>query len=94
MLRWQKLPDFQIAYFGSMPDGSFPAITRAQLGTKGTISTLPMQRWKPPSRASHKMLAPDILFESLPLRGAQIQDIRARLPTLELEVAMARSERS
>jgi hypothetical protein len=92
LLRWQKLPEFQVAYREARRAAFGQAVARLQQGTSAAATTLLKTMIDPSTPASVKVRAAEAIFNHA-AKAIEIEDIEARVSELERGAELARSER-
>jgi hypothetical protein len=82
LLRWMKLPEFQIAYRAARREAFSQAIARLQQGTSAAATTLLKLLIEPNTPASVRARVADSIFNHA-AKAIEIEDIEARLTELE-----------
>jgi hypothetical protein len=92
LLRWQKLPEFQVAYREARRAAFGQAVARLQQGTSAAATTLLKTMIDPSTPASVKVRAAEAIFNHA-AKAIEIEDIEARVSELERGAELARPER-
>jgi hypothetical protein len=82
LLRWMKLPEFQIAYRAARREAFSQAIARLQQGTSAAATTLLKLLIESNTPASVRARVADSIFNHA-AKAIEIEDIEARLTELE-----------
>jgi transposase-like protein len=82
LLKWQKLPEFEIAYRDARKAAYRQAVARLQQGTSAAATTLLKTLIDPATPASVKVRAAEAIFNHA-AKAIEIEDIDARLKELE-----------
>ena len=82
LLRWMKLPDFQVAYREARRLAFSQSIARLQQGSSAAVSTLLKVMIDPSTPASTKVRAADSVLGHA-AKAIEIEDIEARVAELE-----------
>jgi hypothetical protein len=85
LMRWQKLPEFQVLYREGRRAVYSQAVARLQQGTSAAAATLLKTMIDPATPASVKIRAAEAIFNHA-AKAIEIQDIDARLTALEASV--------
>jgi hypothetical protein len=89
LMRWQKLPEFQIAFREARRAAFGQAVARLQQGTSAAATTLLKTMIDPNTPASVRVRAAEAIFNHS-AKAIEIEDIEARVAALE--AAAARSD--
>ena len=90
LLRWQKLPEFQVAYREARRAAFGQAVARLQQGTSAAATTLLKTMIDPSTPASVKVRAAEAIFNHA-AKAIEIEDIEARVSELERAAELAKS---
>jgi hypothetical protein len=82
LLRWQKVPEFQMAYREARRAAFGQAIARLQQGTSAAATTLLKLLIEPGTPASVRARVADSIFNHA-AKAIEIEDIEARVAELE-----------
>lgn len=82
LLKWQKLPEFEVAYREARRAAYKQAVARLQQGTSAAATTLLKTLIDPATPASVKVRAAEAIFNHA-AKAIEIEDIDARLAVLE-----------
>jgi hypothetical protein len=82
LMRWQKLPEFQVLFREGRRAVYNQAVARLQQGTSAAAATLLKTMIDPNTPASVKIRAAEAIFNHA-AKAMEIQDIEARLSALE-----------
>ena len=82
LLRWLKVPEFQVAYRQARRAASGQAVARLQQGTSAAATTLLKTMIDPGTPASVKVRAAEAIFNHA-AKAIEIEDIEARVSELE-----------
>ena len=82
LLRWLKVPEFQLAYREARRAAFGQAVARLQQGTSAAATTLLKTLIDPATPASVKVRAAEAIF-SHAAKAIEIEDIEARVAQLE-----------
>ena len=82
LMRWQKLPEFQVLYREGRRTVYAQAVARLQQGTSAAAATLLKTMIDPATPASVKIRAAEVIFNHAE-KAIEIQDIEARVAALE-----------
>ena len=83
LLRWMKLPEFQVAYREARRDAFGQSISRLQQATSAAVTTLLKVMVDPDSPASAKVRAADSVLDHA-AKAIEIEDLEARIAALEI----------
>jgi transposase-like protein len=83
LLRWMKLPEFQVAYREARRDAFSQSIARLQQATSAAVTTLLKVMVDPGSPASAKVRAADSVLDHA-AKAIEIEDLEARIAALEI----------
>jgi hypothetical protein len=86
LLRWQKVPEFQIAYREARRAAFGQAIARLQQGTSAAATTLLKLLIEPGTPAAVRARVADSIFNHA-AKAIEIEDIEARVTELERSAA-------
>ena len=82
LLRWQKLPEFQVAYRQARKNAYSQSIARLQQGTSAAATTLLKTMIDPGTPASVRVRAAEAIFNHA-AKAIEVEDIEARVTALE-----------
>jgi hypothetical protein len=82
LLKWQKLPEFEVAYRDARRGAYRQAVARLQQGTSAAATTLLKTLIDPATPASVKVRAAEAIFNHA-AKAIEIEDIDARVRALE-----------
>ena len=82
LMRWQKLPEFQIAFREARRAALGQAVARLQQGTSAAATTLLKTMIDPNTPASVRVRAAEAIFNHS-AKAIEIEDIEARVAELE-----------
>jgi DNA-binding MurR/RpiR family transcriptional regulator len=82
LMRWQKLPEFQVAYREARRAAFGQTVARLQQGTSAAATTLLKTMIDPTTPASVKVRAAEAIFNHA-AKAIEIEDIEARVSALE-----------
>jgi len=85
LLKWQAIPEFQIAYREARRSTFRQAIARLQQGTSAAVTTLLKTLVDPNTPASVRVRAAEVIFNQAS-KAIEIEDIEARVAELERHV--------
>ena len=83
LLRWMKVPEFQVAYREARRDAFSQSIARLQQATSAAVTTLLKVMVDPDSPASAKVRAADSVLDHA-AKAIEIEDLEARIAALEI----------
>ena len=92
LLKWQKLPEFEIAYREARKASYRQAVARLQQGTSAAATTLLKTLIDPATPASVKVRAAEAIFNHA-AKAIEIEDIEARVMALEQAVESSKHTR-
>ena len=90
LLRWLKVPEFQIAYRQARREAFGQAIARLQQGTSAAATTLLKLLIEPNTPASVRVRAADSIFNHA-AKAIEIEDLEARVADLERDAELRKS---
>jgi len=90
LMRWQKLPEFQVAYREARRAAFGQAVARLQQGTSAAATTLLKTMIDPSTPASVKVRAAEAIFNHA-AKAIEIEDIEARVSELERAAELAKT---
>ena len=83
LLRWMKLPEFQVAYRERRRDAFGQSIARLQQATSAAVTTLLKVMVDPSSPASAKLRAADSVLDHA-AKAMEIEDLETRIAAVEI----------
>jgi hypothetical protein len=92
LLRWQKLPEFQVAFREARRAAYGQSIARLQQGSSAAVSTLFKLMLDPATPASTRARAADSVLDHA-AKAIEIEDIEARVAALEQAAEAAKDGR-
>ena len=90
LMRWQKLPEFQLLFREGRRTVYAQAVARLQQGTSAAAATLLKTMIDPATPASVKIRVAEAIFNHA-AKAIEIDDIEARLAALEASAALDRA---
>ena len=90
LMRWQKLPEFQVLYREGRRTAYAQAIARLQQGTSAAATTLLKTMIDPATPASVRVRAAEAIFNHA-AKAIEIEDIEARVSELERAAGTSQS---
>ena len=90
LMRWQKLPEFQVLYREGRRNAYAQAIARLQQGTSAAATTLIKLLIDPKTSDSVRLRAAEAIFNHA-AKAIEIEDIDARVSELERAAGTSRS---
>ena len=92
LLKWQKLPEFELAYREARKAAYRQAVAELQQGTSAAVTTLLKTLIDPDTPPSVKVRAAEAIFNHA-AKAIEIEDIEARVTALEQTAANGTSRR-
>jgi hypothetical protein len=93
LMRWQKLPEFQVLFREARRNAYAQAIARLQQGTSAAATTLLKMMIDPATPASVRVRAAEAIFNHA-AKAIEIEDIEVRVTELERAADLSKSSGS